>query len=72
MVPKTSSKDRTFLPILVEFEDGSSVEKSIQCKMYPLKDKTHIVWGTPLKYIEIKCSKTQDGGLIHPDDVSFL
>ncbi|XP_028398609.1 CB1 cannabinoid receptor-interacting protein 1-like [Dendronephthya gigantea] len=72
MVQKTSNKVRTFLPLHVQFGDGSSIQISLQSKLYNLKDKTHVVWGTPLKCIELKCSRRDGINSVSIDDVNFM
>lgn len=72
MVKKTSKKVRTFLPLHVQFEDGSTIQISLQCKLYALKDKTHIVWGTPLKCIELKCNRREELNTVSIDEVTFI
>lgn len=71
MVQKTSRKVRNFLPVSVVFEDGATIETSLQCKLYPLKDQTHVIWGTCLKSVDLKCSRRQDQNLISVDEVIF-
>lgn len=72
MVQKTAAKVRTFLPLHIQFEDGSSIQTSLQSKLYALKDKTHVVWGTPLKCIELKCSRRDGINTVSIDDVNFM
>lgn len=72
MVQKTSKKVRTFLPLHVQFEDGSTIQTSLQCKLYALKDKTHVVWGTPLKCIELKCNRREELNTVSIDEVTFM
>jgi hypothetical protein len=72
MVQKTAKKVRTFLPLRVQFNDGSTIQTSLQCKLYALKDKTHVVWGTPLKSIELKCSQREELNTVSIDQVTFL
>ena len=72
MVQKTTNKVRTFLPLYVQFEDGGTVQTSLQCKLYALKDKTHVVWGTPLKSIELKCSRQEHLSSVLINEVVFM
>ena len=72
MVQKTSKKVRTFLPLYVQFDDGSTIQTSLQCKLYALKDKTHVVWGTPLKCIELKCNRREEVNTVSIDEVIFM
>lgn len=46
--------------IFVKFQDGKEMNARVQCKMYSLKEKDHVKWGTCLKNLQIDC-KVRDG-----------
>ena len=52
---ESKKKDRLYLVISVKFQDGKELNARVQCKMYSLKDKTHLMWGTCLKSLQIDC-----------------
>ena len=56
----SKNKDRLYMVIFVKFQDGKQLNARVQCKMYSLKDKSHVMWGTCLKNLQIDC-KVRDG-----------
>lgn len=57
---ESKKKDRLYLVIFVKFQDGKELNARVQCKMYSLKDKNHVMWGTCLKSLQIDC-RVRDG-----------
>ena len=57
---ESKKKDRLYLVISVKFKDGKQLNATTQCKMYSLKDKNHVMWGTCLKSLQLDC-KVKDG-----------
>lgn len=57
---ESKNKDRLQLVIFVKFADNKQINAKVQCKMYSLKDKNHITWGTCLKNLQLDC-KIKDG-----------
>ncbi|CAH3128375.1 unnamed protein product [Pocillopora meandrina] len=56
----SKNKDRLYMIIFVKFQDGKEMNARVQCKMYSLKEKDHVKWGTCLKNLQIDC-KVRDG-----------
>ncbi|XP_015771435.1 PREDICTED: CB1 cannabinoid receptor-interacting protein 1-like [Acropora digitifera] len=59
-ISESKNKDRLHLVIFVKFADNKQLNAKVQCKMYSLKDKNHITWGTCLKNLQLDC-KIKDG-----------
>ncbi|XP_074630217.1 CB1 cannabinoid receptor-interacting protein 1-like isoform X2 [Acropora palmata] len=59
-ITESKNKDRLHLLIFVKFADNKQLNAKVQCKMYSLKDKNHITWGTCLKNLQLDC-KIKDG-----------
>ncbi|XP_020618439.1 CB1 cannabinoid receptor-interacting protein 1-like [Orbicella faveolata] len=57
---ESKKKDRLYLVIFVKFQDGKELNARVQCKMYSLKDKNHVMWGSCLKSLQIDC-RVRDG-----------
>lgn len=57
---ESKKKDRLYLVIFVKFQDGKQLNARVQCKMYSLKDKNHVMWGACLKSLQIDC-RVRDG-----------
>ncbi|XP_068682354.1 CB1 cannabinoid receptor-interacting protein 1-like [Montipora capricornis] len=57
---QSKNKDRLYLLIFVKLKDNRQLNAKVQCKMYSLKDKNHITWGTCLKNLQLDC-KVVDG-----------
>lgn len=57
---QSKNKDRLYLLIFVKLKDNRQLNAKVQCKMYSLKDKNHIMWGTCLKNLQLDC-KLVDG-----------
>ena len=57
---ESRNKDRLYLVIHVKFKDSKQLNARVQCKMYSLKDKNHVMWGTCLKNLHLDC-KVKDG-----------
>lgn len=70
-IQKTKNNARTVIPLKIQFENGSSVQMSLQCKFYPLNENAHNVWGTPLKNIEVKCSHKKELNSTTVDEINF-
>ena len=71
LISKTPAKLRSSLPVVIEFEYGEMISTNFQCKLYSLKDKTHVVWGTSLKSIELKCTKWEGQNRFSIHGVTF-
>ena len=57
---ESKKNNRFYLLVSVKFQDGKQLNAQVQCKMYSLKDKNHVMWGTCLKNWHMDC-KTKDG-----------
>ena len=57
---ESKSKDRFYSVLFIKFTNNKQLNVRVQCKMYPLKDKNHVTWGTCLKNLHIDC-KMKDG-----------
>lgn len=57
---ESKSKDRFYLVLYIKFTNDKQLNARIQCKMYSLKDKNHVTWGSCLKNLHIDC-KMKDG-----------
>ena len=57
---ESKSKDRFYSVLYIKFTNDKQLNARIQCKMYSLKDKNHVTWGSCLKNLHIDC-KMKDG-----------
>ena len=57
---ETKKKDRSYLALGLKFAGNRQLNAQIQSKMYSLKDKNHVMWGSGLKSLELTC-KVRDG-----------
>lgn len=57
---ESKSKDRFYSALYIKFTNDKQLNARVQCKMYSLKDKNHLTWGTCLKNLHIDC-KMKDG-----------
>lgn len=57
---ESKSKDRFYSVLYIKFTKDKQLNARVQCKMYSLKDKNHVTWGTCLKNLHIDC-KMKDG-----------
>ncbi|KAI1280287.1 CB1 cannabinoid receptor-interacting protein 1 [Halotydeus destructor] len=60
-------KDRTKVPVLLQFQDGVSLVLPLQVKFYKVEDTQHVTWGTPLHQVDYEC--TIKGGATYVDIV---
>jgi hypothetical protein len=54
-VEPNRKKDRTSIPVLLEFADGIKLAVPLQVKFYRVEDTQHVTWGTPLRQIDLEC-----------------
>ena len=57
---ESKSNDRFYSVLYIKFTNEKQLNARIQCKMYSLKDKNHVTWGSCLKNLHIDC-KMKDG-----------
>lgn len=55
-IEPNKKKDRTKLPLLLQFQDGVSLSLPLQVKFYKEEDTQHVTWGTPLHQIDYECT----------------
>lgn len=55
-IEPNKKKDRTKLPLLLQFQDGISLSLPLQVKFYKEEDTQHVTWGTPLHQIDYECT----------------
>ncbi|RUS84281.1 hypothetical protein EGW08_007974 [Elysia chlorotica] len=53
----TKSNKRIYLPIIIEMEDGSTVETKMQTKLYPEKESSHSRWGQEFHMLDLDCTQ---------------
>jgi len=68
---ESKNKDRLYLVIFVKFKDGKDLTARVQCKMYSLKDKNHVTWGTCLKNLHLDCKVKDEQSHIDVQQVLF-
>lgn len=54
-IDPNKKKDRTKIPLLLQFQDGLNLSLPLQVKFYRVEDTQHVTWGTPLHQIDYDC-----------------
>lgn len=54
-IEPNKKKDRTNIPLLLQFQDGLNLSIPLQVKFYRIEDTQHVTWGTPLRQIDLDC-----------------
>lgn len=68
---ESKSKDRFYSVLYIKFTNDKQLNARIQCKMYSLKDKNHVTWGSCLKNLHIDCKMKDGQNYIDVQQVSF-
>ncbi|XP_012935732.1 CB1 cannabinoid receptor-interacting protein 1 [Aplysia californica] len=53
----TKSNLRNYLPMVIEMQDGASVDANLQVKIYPEKENTHCKWGQEFHMLDLDCTQ---------------
>ena len=54
-VEPNKKKERTSIPLLLQFADGIKLLVPLQVKFYRVEDTQHVTWGTPLRQVDLEC-----------------